>query len=61
MKTRIGCLGILGLWALLGVCIHFTRGFGEEGGGKFALIGLFGLVVLVVGSVIERLTSRRRK
>ena len=61
MKTRIGCLGLLALWALFGAYIHFTRGFGEEGGGKFALIGLMGLVVVLVGSAIEWLTTSGRK
>ena len=52
---------MLGLWALFGAYIHFTGGFGEEGGGKFAMFGLMGLVVVLVGGAIESLTTRGRK
>ena len=59
MKTRIGCLGLLALWAIGGVYLHLSDGFGEEGGGRFAIMGLMGLAVVIVGSVIESLTTRR--
>ena len=61
MKTRIGCLGLLVLWAIWGVYLQLTDGFGEDGGGRFAMMGLFGLGVVIIGSVIESLTTRRRR
>ncbi len=59
MNTRIGCLGLLALWAAWGLYLHFTGGFGEEGGGLFALMGILGLAVVIIGRGIERLTMRR--
>ncbi len=61
MVARIGCLGILAVWAIAGVYMHFTDRFGEDGGTRYAMMGLFGLAVLVVGSVIESLTTRGRR
>lgn len=58
MKTRIGCLGLLLLWAIWGVYLQLTDRFGEEGGGRFAIMGFFGLAILVIGSTIESLTTR---
>ena len=62
MIARVACLAIFGLWALYGVYLHLTGGFGEEGGGRFALIGLAALgVFLVACLVIERVTDRHRE
>jgi len=57
MNTRTGCLGVIALWAAYGVSILLTGGFGEDGGGKFASIGLFGVALFVIASAIESLAS----
>jgi hypothetical protein len=63
MQARLGCLGLLALWAFLGVYLRFSGRFDweGEGGARFAMFGLVGLVVVIVGSALERLTSRERK
>ena len=60
MRARIVCLTLLGMWALLGVYMRMTDGFGEDGGGRFACVGLLGLAVVVAGIVIESTTARER-
>ena len=64
MRARIGCLGLLAAWTLLGTYIQLTGGFGEDGGGKLAIMGLLGvgayMLVSIVGDAIDRRSSRTR-
>jgi hypothetical protein len=60
MKVRTGCLGLLVIWTLLGVYIRLTGGFGEEGGGRLAAMGLLGVCAYAFVSVVERSFERRR-
>ncbi len=41
--------------------LHFSGGFSEDGGGRFAFIGLVGAAVWIIGSGIERLTTRKSR
>lgn len=49
--AQLGCLFLLLLWAILGVYLHFSGAWSAEdsdGGGRFAVIGLLGLITFVV-------------
>ena len=59
-KTRIGCLAPLILYVLFGIYLQLTGGFSEDGGGRFALMGLMGLVAAVAGNALRRLATRHR-
>jgi hypothetical protein len=56
-NLRIGCLGALALWAILGVYSLFTRGVDDDSDGKFALIGLLGVVIFVVARLFDALVT----
>jgi hypothetical protein len=64
MKARIGCLGILALWALLGITIELSGGRkNSDGGAPMAIFGLLGFALFVVASVLDSLVAwvRRRR
>jgi hypothetical protein len=46
------------LFAVYGIYLQLTDGFSENGGGRFAMMGLFGVGIIVVGNVVQSLTSR---
>ena len=62
MTARIGCLGALALWALLGIAIKLTGRYNNsDGGGPFAVLGLLGVALFVVASVFDSLAAWARR
>jgi hypothetical protein len=58
MKTHIGCLGPLVLFTALGLYLQLTDGFSEDGGGRFAVIGLMGAFLATANIALKSLTAR---
>lgn len=64
MAARVGCLGVLALWALVGTSIALWGGYENgDGGGKMALIGLIGVALFIVACMLDLLVAwlRRRR
>ena len=59
--SRIGCLGLLGLYAAGGVYLHLTDSFAEDGAGRWAMGGLLFLAVLLIANVLDWLAAPPRK
>jgi hypothetical protein len=64
MNARIGCLGILALWALLGLAIGLSGGRqNSDGGTPLAIFGLLGIALFILACVGDLLIAwlRRRQ
>ena len=60
LKTQLGCLAPLILFAAIGLYLQLTNGFSEDGGGRFALMGLMGLIAALAANALRRLATRNR-
>jgi peptidoglycan/LPS O-acetylase OafA/YrhL len=61
MKTRYGCLTLLGLFAVAMTVFVWTAADPPDNGAAITVMGLFALVVIYVGSAIEWLTKRGKR
>ena len=66
--AQFGCLTLLLLWAALGIYLQVSGAWsaeGSDGGGRFAVIGLFGLIAFVVifgvKAAVRGVLSRARR
>jgi hypothetical protein len=60
MKTRYGCLTLLGLSAVIVAVMQWTAD-SAEGGAQIALTGVLALALIYIGSALEWLTTRSKR